>query len=165
MNWIRAIIERIQATCSAKRAREAEAEKWRAGYHAYEMAEVHFREDRLEQALDCLDKAIVCGYEEADVFSMRGSCLQSLGYDLDAIDDFDKAIMLGDTDCNTYYMRAHSKRYGPRDLDGCIRDLQEAIRLSQLPTELNREHDEFARSNGWGSNADYYIQQLVLRPT
>ena len=68
--------------------------------------------------------------EQADLFSCRGSCLQSLEWHLDAIDDFTKAISLEPENCNFYFQRAMSK-IACGDQQGFLVDIKEAIRLSR----------------------------------
>jgi len=152
MNWLRTITERIQNHYSDKRAREAAAAKWMVGYHAFERGNAHFLANRLQEALVCFDEAISCGVDDAAIYGNRGSCLQSLGYNLDAIDDFNKAIAPETNDCNLYYMRSIS-RSAIKDYDGCISDLQEAIRLSRVDSALNKSYADYAKEMGWQNMA------------
>ena len=88
----------------------------------------HYGEKRTQDALNCFDSAVACGYEDATLFSSRGSCLQTLKWHLDAIDDFNRAIALEPKDSNGYFMRSISKS-ATGDLHGSVSDLQEAIRV------------------------------------
>jgi tetratricopeptide (TPR) repeat protein len=81
-----------------------------AGFEAFQKGEDSLFKRRMQEALECFDEATECGYvDNADVYIGRGTCLQSLGYDLDAIDDFDKAISLQPENSLTFYQRSLSK--------------------------------------------------------
>jgi hypothetical protein len=109
----------------AKSEPTEEGKKWMLGYEAYKKGKDHYLANELLEALANFDRAIDYGFgqgrhENGEVFGLRGSCLQSLGWDLDAIDDLDKAILLRQEyaqvcvegeDCNLYYMRSQSKRW------------------------------------------------------
>ena len=79
---------------------------------------------------------------------MRGGCLQSLKFDLDAIDDFTKAIELDPEDSNYYFMRSISKG-AVGDLHGRVDDLKEAIRLAGIDSASTRSHNAYAREKGY----------------
>ena len=64
-------------------------ERWLQGYHAFEAGKKHFAERRDQEALDCFDTAVECGFEDETLFSSRGSCLKALEWHLDAIDGGD----------------------------------------------------------------------------
>ncbi|MFH1769230.1 MAG: tetratricopeptide repeat protein [Parcubacteria group bacterium] len=114
----------------------------------------------MQEALDCFDKAIDCGYvDDADVYAMRGGCLQSLNFDLDAIDDFDKAIALEPEDSNTFFQRSLSK-CSTRDSHGCVSDLQEAIRLASVDNKYTRSHDSQSREWGYRNSAEFYEMEM-----
>ena len=144
-----------------KPSSSAEAEKWLRGYNALEAGKKHFAEERTEQALDCLDTAIECGLEHGEAFSLRGSCLQTLEWHLDAIDDFSKAISLEPQDCNTYFQRAMSK-FSTGDHQGFLADIEEAIRLSETDNALNRIYNTYAQETGWQSATAMYKGQAAL---
>lgn len=95
-----------------------------------------------------MDIAIDSGFEGADVNGMRGGCLQSLKFDLDAIDDFTKAIESDPEDSNNYFMRSISKG-AVGDLHGRVDDLNEAIRLAGIDSASTRSHNAYAREKGY----------------
>ncbi len=121
---------------------------WREGYEAFERGKNLYFQNEILQALHNFDTAIDSGFEGADVYSMRGGCLQTLQYDLDAIDDFTKAIEFDPEDSNYYYMRSISKG-AVGDLHGGIEDLKEAIRLAGIDSASTRSHNAHARDNGY----------------
>jgi tetratricopeptide (TPR) repeat protein len=112
------------------------------------------------EALEGFDEAINCGYvDNGDVYIDRGICLQSLNYDLDAIDDFDRAIALQPENSLTFYMRSISKR-STGDFRGCVSDLQEAIRLAGVDNKYTRNLDAHVRETGYKDSAHYYRLQM-----
>jgi tetratricopeptide (TPR) repeat protein len=138
-----------------------EDEKWLRGYNALEAGKKHYIEQRTEQALDCFDTAIECGLGDGEAFSLRGSCLQTLEWHLDAIDDFTRAIELERDDSNYYYMRSIS-RGAVGDLQGRVDDLNEAIRVAGIPNAANRSHNEHAKEKGYRNGvAGVYQMDLV----
>jgi tetratricopeptide (TPR) repeat protein len=138
-----------------------EAQKWLRGYNALEAGKKHYAEKRTEQALDCFDTAIECGLGDGTAFSLRGSCLQTLEWHVDAIDDFSKAISLEPQDCNHYFQRAMSKT-SAGDHEGFLADIQEAIRLSKTDNALNRIYNTYAQDTGWQSATAMYEGQAAL---
>src|SRR5262249_20484989 len=96
----------------------------------FEHGKSHYLAHRDQEAVNCFDKAIECGLEDAELFETRGSCLQSLEWHLDAIDDFTRAISLEPDDCNLYFQRAISKTASGDQL-GFEADIQQAICLSK----------------------------------
>ena len=136
-------------------------QRWIVGYKALERGkELYFQKDD-QQALPFFDAAIDSGFEGANVFGMRGGCLQSLHFDLDAIDDFTKAIKFDPEDSNNYFMRSISKG-AVGDLQGCIDDLKEAIRLASIDSASSRSHNAHARENGYTNGvADMYRMQIM----
>jgi tetratricopeptide (TPR) repeat protein len=131
-----------------------------AGVEAFKKGEDFLSKKRMQEALECFDEAIDCGYvDNADVYAMRGSCLQSLDYDLDAIDDFDRAIVLQPENSLTFYQRSLSKT-AAGDLRGCVSDLQAAIRLADVDNKYTRGLDVHARETGYKDSAHYYRLQM-----
>jgi tetratricopeptide (TPR) repeat protein len=122
---------------------------------------VHFSARRDQEAVDCFDKALECGIEDAELFGLRGSCLQSLEWHLDAIDDFTRAISLEPDDCNLYFQRAMSKT-ATGDQLGFQADIQQAIRLSKMDNALNRNYNQGAKEMGWPTAAAMYEGQAAL---
>jgi tetratricopeptide (TPR) repeat protein len=132
--------------------------KWGEGYKAFERGKQHYLAGgenhsvagRIQDALDCFDKAIALGFEDGDIYGTRGSCLQLLEFHLDAIDDFNRAILSAPEDSNLYYMRSVSKS-AIGDLHGCVADLKEAIRLSEIDSKLTKTYDLGAKKRGFQS--------------
>jgi tetratricopeptide (TPR) repeat protein len=134
---------------------------WREGYKALEQGKDLYFQNKLQQALHYFDSAIASGLEGADVYGMRGGCLQSLQFDLDAIDDFTKAIELEADNSNNYFMRSISKG-AAGDLQGRIDDLNEAIRVSGIDCATSRSHNAYARENGYKDGiAGMYRMQMM----
>ena len=82
--------------------------EWDA-FICYARGEKHFLESEFEEALSFFDSALEKGFEKKDIFEFRGMCLQSLGYEFDAVEDFNKAIEFSPDNCHLYYNRALSK--------------------------------------------------------
>jgi tetratricopeptide (TPR) repeat protein len=99
------------------------------GHSEFEKGKMYCARNLWQQGLDCLDLAIECGLDNAEIFTARASCLEELDWYLDAIDDYDRAILLEPHDCNHYYQRANCKN-SVGDRQGYMADIQEAIRLS-----------------------------------
>ena len=150
--------------------RPTEADKkWAEGYNAFERGKKHYLAGgenhsvagRIQDALDCFDKAIASGFEEGGIYGSRGSCLQILDFHLDAIDDFNKAIPLDPEDCNLYFMRSVSKG-ATGDLRGCVADLQEAIRFSETDNPLNGKYNLWANKLGYKNIAAKFNYDLIV---
>jgi hypothetical protein len=92
---------------------------------------------------------------------MRGGCLQSLKFDLDAIDDFTRAIEFDSEDSNNYFMRSISKGT-VGDLQGRIDDLEEAIRLASIDSPSTRSYNAHAREKGYkdGVKGMYRMERM-----
>ncbi len=134
---------------------------WQNGYKALERGKELYFQNEVQQALHYFDTAIDSGFEGADVYGMRGGCLQSLKFDLDAIDDFTKAIELDPEDSNTYFQRSSSKG-AVGDLHGCVDDLNEAIRLAGIDSSSTRSHNAHARENGYKDGVvGFYRMQMM----
>jgi tetratricopeptide (TPR) repeat protein len=136
-------------------------EAWLRGYRAFEAGKKHFAARREEEAVASFDTAVDCGHSNPELFALRGSCLQTLGWHFDAIDDFTQAISFEPQDCNHYFQRAMSKT-SSGDHEGFLADIREAIRLAKLDTALIRSYDEGAREMGHRSTAAMYEAQLLL---
>lgn len=136
-------------------------QRWRDGYMALERAKELYVRNEAQQALRYFDTAIDSGFEDADIYIMRGECLQSLEFDLDAINDFTKAIEIDPEDSNTYFQRSISKG-AVGDLQGRVDDLNEAIRLAGIDSPSTRNHDAGARENGYKDGvAGFYRMQMM----
>jgi tetratricopeptide (TPR) repeat protein len=131
------------------------------GVDAFIKGNDFFCKKRMQEALECFDEAIECGYiDDADVYINRATCLQSLDYPLDSIDDFDRAIALQPENSFTFSQRSLSKS-ASGDLRGCVSDLQEAIRLADVDNKYTRFSDAYVRELGYKNSAGYYWPQLV----
>lgn len=120
-----------------------------------------FLKKQMQDALECFDEAIERGHiDVADIYNNRAVCLQSLGYDLDAIDDFDRAIALQPENSFAFSQRSLSKN-ASGDLRGCVSDLQEAIRLADFDNRYTRFSDAYFRETGFKDSAHYYHSQMV----
>jgi tetratricopeptide (TPR) repeat protein len=134
---------------------------WLEGYKAFERGQDLYFQNEVQQALQYFDTAIDSGFEGADLYNMRGGCLQSLKLDLDAIDDLTKAIELNPEDSNYYFMRSISKGH-VGDLHGRVDDLNEAIRLAGIDSSSTRSHNAFAREKGYKDGvAGMYRMQMM----
>jgi len=127
-------------------------QRWREGYKAFQRGQdLYYQKDNqkdIQEALRCFDTAIDSGFEGADVSFLRGICLRSLGFHLDAIDDFTMAIELAPDDSNYYFARAGSKGF-VGDLQGKVADLQDAIRVAEIDCASSRRLNEFAKERGY----------------
>jgi tetratricopeptide (TPR) repeat protein len=103
----------------------------------------HFFKSEFDEALELFDKAIEKGYEKKDIFEFRGMCLQSLGYEFDAIEDFNKAIIIAPNNHHIHYNRALSKET-IFDYKGAVEDIEKAIELAKKDTPINKPHSENA---------------------
>jgi tetratricopeptide (TPR) repeat protein len=130
--------------------------RWAEGYRSFQRGEEHYLAGgenhsiaaHTQEALDCFDSAIALGFEDRGIYGTRGSCLQILGFDLDAIDDFDKAVAADPSDCNVFFMRSVSKGV-VGDLHGRVSDLKEAIRLAAADNVANRPYSALAEKRGY----------------
>ena len=121
---------------------------WRDGYKAFQIGEDLLLKEQFQEALHYFDTAINSGSEGTDVYAARGSCLQSLEFHLDAIDDFTKAIGFNPADSNLYFMRSLSKG-ATGDLQGRVADLQEAIRVAGIDNASSRALNALANERGY----------------
>lgn len=133
--------------------------RWIRGYSAFQKGEELYINNHVQQALEYFDQAIADGFTDTEVYTSRGSCLQLLNFDLDAIDDFTKAIARETKDCNLFYMRSVS-RDAVGDFRGRVGDLQETIRLAGVPSRLNDAYNEAAQEQGWNQNVQRYMMEL-----
>ncbi len=136
-------------------------ERWLRGHDTFTTGKKHYAGGRTLEALGCFDSAIECGFEDAVLYGLRGCCLQTLEWHLDAIDNFSKAILLDSQDCNNYFQRAMSKT-ATGDSHGFLTDIQEAIRLSKVDSALNRSYNLGAKSMGSKSITAMYEGQAAL---
>lgn len=133
---------------------------WNGAFDSFLKGKELYLEKRIEEALVHFDDAIKCGYVYADVYAMRGGCLQALRFDLEAIDDFDSAIALEPENCNLLFQRSFSKE-SIGDLQGEAADLEKAINLAEIDNKYARIYDEHAREEGYRNCAHLYRQQMI----
>lgn len=135
--------------------------QWHDGVETCMKGEVLFGELKHREALHCFDRAIACGFDGRRVYGLRGSCLQSLGFELDAIDDFSEAIQRAPEEAANYFSRALSKQ-AAGDFTGAISDFEEAIRLSKAESPYNDFWNDYAQETGWSSATARYEAQLSM---
>lgn len=101
------------------------------GFAAFSSGEKACREDRnFSGAITALMRAIKYG-DGSRAYPMLADCLEECGRNEEALIAYNKAIDANKDDCDLFFMRSNlKKRMG--DMDGCIDDLQEAIRLSKI---------------------------------
>ena len=116
-----------------------------------------FRGTKKQEALRYFDQAIASGYDTSEVFSLRGSCLNDLGFYFDALEDYNKAIQKQPSQgiAANYHMRSIIKD-SLFDFEGSVADLKEAIRLSKLDNDDNRFWNYHAKSIGFDSQTVFY---------
>lgn len=119
------------------------------------------RKQKITACLEFLDKAIENGYDEVEAFSLRGTCLRDLNYDLDAIEDFDKCIELEPERADFYYNRALAKQY-IYDLEGGLEDYKKAIEFSKLENGNTRFWNNYAKETGFESATHRYEYSLLF---
>ena len=119
------------------------------------------RETKKKEALRYFDQAIANGYDASEVFLLRGSCLNDLGFYFDALEDYNKAIQKQPSQgiANNYFMRSIIKD-SLFDFEGSVADLKEAIRLSTLDNDDNRFWNDYAKSTGFESQTAFYEWSL-----
>jgi len=132
------------------------------GRAAYQEAKKLFytndqKERNDEQALLLFDKAIESGI--TDAYADRAFCLQGLKYHYDAISDFDSAINNCPNDANLFYGRGHSKKI-IGNYDCAIIDLNEAVELSSIESDLNKAYNDEMQIQGGSSVTQFYEFQL-----
>jgi len=131
------------------------------GYQALERGKDHLLQSRHSEALAELDTAVAQHVLEAH--EPRASCLQALGWNLDAVDDFTRAIAMA-PDSGLYYQRAMS-RSAVGDFAGCVADLNEALRLAGGNSDYERAYDAAAQDQGFANAAALYRSRLKLDST
>jgi tetratricopeptide (TPR) repeat protein len=116
-----------------------------------------YREEKIKEALKFFDKAIENGYAESEVFSLRGSCLNDLGFYFDALEDYNKAIHKNPQKgiADNYFMRSQIKG-SIFDFEGSLADIKEAIHLSKLDNDDTKYWNNYAKTTGFKSAADFY---------
>src|SRR5205085_2205217 len=116
---------------------------------------------RIEEAIDWYDRAIRNGFEHAELFEERAMCLQSAGYDLDAIEACERAIAAQPYDGNLYFMRSLSLQAIHRYKEAQS-DLLEAIRLSKEPNARNNAYHEYSKETGYATVTAFYEARMMF---
>jgi tetratricopeptide (TPR) repeat protein len=117
-----------------------------------------YKETKRMEALKYFDLAIKKNYTKPEVFSLRGSCLNDLGFYYDAIEDYNRAIESNSERAiaNNYFMRSLIKD-SIFDFEGSLSDINEAIRLSKLDNDDNAYWNEYAKkTTGYNTATDFY---------
>jgi tetratricopeptide (TPR) repeat protein len=126
---------------------------------------------KIKEALEYFDQAIKKGlveptifshgFDQSEVYSLRGSCLNDLGFYFEALEDYNKAIEKRPRKgvASNYHMRSVIKS-SLFDFEGSLADLKEAIRLSKLDNDDNAYWNNYAKSTGFASQTAFYEMLL-----
>ncbi|MEI6821391.1 MAG: hypothetical protein WCL51_05620 [Bacteroidota bacterium] len=119
------------------------------------------KEDKRQEAIMLFDKAIEKGVDKSEAFSLRGDLLMELNYYFDALEDYNLAIQKKHEKniAGNYYMRSIIKG-NLYDFDGSLEDLKEAIRLSKLDNDDTKYWNNYAKTTGYESTAQFYEMWL-----
>lgn len=108
-----------------------------------------------EIALEYYDYAIEKNITDERAFSLRGFCLQSLGFILDAIDDFTKAIALAPDDCNLYFGRGNSY-FSIKDYTSAVENGKLAVYYAKINERFFEGYTAQAKAMGFQSAQSLY---------
>lgn len=125
------------------------------GKSFHKMGLDYFTRQEHEKALQYFDKAIEAGYQSAEIYELRGRCLDEFEFYYDAISDYNKSVSLDPGKANVFYMRSSAKVF-IEDFKGALEDIEEAIRKSKVDNENNRYWNSFARETGFDSATQKY---------
>jgi len=126
---------------------------------------------KIKEALKFFDEAIEKGlieptvfshgFDESEAFSLRGSCLDDLGFYFEALEDYNRAIGKNPRKAiaGNYFRRSMVKK-SLFDFEGSLADLKEAIRLSKLDNDDNKYWNNYAKSTGYSSQTAFYEMSL-----
>ncbi|ALJ04812.1 hypothetical protein APS56_06615 [Pseudalgibacter alginicilyticus] len=156
MKWF---LNFLKKTKTENGYQEKSDEEWDA-YIAFSRGEKYFFNSNWKEALYQFDTAVEKNYKHNNLFEYRGLCLQSLGYEFEAIEDFNKAILNSPNNCHLYFTRSLSKDV-ILDYVGEIEDIEKAIELSKIDSEINRKYNEDAIRNGY-KNGVIDLYQIAL---
>ena len=124
----------------------------------------HFQERNYRDAALCYSKALEYSHysknELHHLYGNRGTCFEAIRKYENAIDDLTKAIEIDPLDCNIFFVRGNARVSGEPGLDGAIEDYSEAVRLSEIDSELIRTYDAGAKEMGYSCATDIYTFQL-----
>jgi tetratricopeptide (TPR) repeat protein len=127
--------------------------------------------EQIKEALKFFDEAIKKGlvepavfhhgFDESEAFSLRGSCLDDLGFYFEALEDFNRAIERKPRKgiAHNYYRRGLVKQL-LFDFEGYLADLNEAIRISKLDSDDNKYWNEGYAKLGFASQTAFYEMWL-----
>lgn len=160
MNPITYVLKSFRDRAAERFEAEQANRRWNGAFDSFLKGKELYLEKRFEDALGHFDDAIKAGCVYAEVYALRGGCLQALSFDLEAIDDFGSAIALEPEDCNLFFQRSFSKE-SIGDLQGKAADLEKAINLAEIDNRHTRIYDEYAREKGWRNCAHLYRQQMI----
>jgi len=101
------------------------------------------------------------GFDESEAFSLRGSCLDDLGFYFEALEDYNRAIEKKPQKAiaGNYFRRSLVKK-SLFNFEGSLADLKEAIRLSKLDNDDNAYWNNYAKSTGFSSQTAFYEMSL-----
>jgi tetratricopeptide (TPR) repeat protein len=127
--------------------------------------------NKKEKALEFFDEAIKKGlvepsvfhhgFDESEVFLLRGSCLDDLGFYFEALEDFNRAIERKPRKgiADNYFRRGMVKK-SLFDFEGYLADLNEAIRISKLDNDDNKYWNDGYLKRGFASQTAFYEMWL-----
>jgi tetratricopeptide (TPR) repeat protein len=124
---------------------------------------IQTRKSCFKEALPYFDFAIEKGCENADVFCLRASCLDALGFYYEALDDYNKCVSKKPTRgvADNYFRRALVKER-LLDFGGAIDDISQAISLSKLPNEDNSFWNNHYKKMNCSPAAHFYENWLEI---
>lgn len=125
------------------------------GNHFYKTGLDYYKQQETEKALKSFDKAIESGYRSAEIYELRGRCLDKFEFYYDSISDYNKSISLDSGKANVFYMRSLAKSF-IKDFRGALEDIEEAIRKSKVDNEDNRYWNSYAKETGFDSATQKY---------
>jgi tetratricopeptide (TPR) repeat protein len=101
------------------------------------------------------------GFDESEAFSLRGSCLDDLGFYFEALEDYNRAIEKKPRKsiAGNYFRRSLIKK-SLFDFEGSWVDLKEAIRLSKSDNDDNRFWNTHYAKIGFSSQTAFYESLL-----
>jgi tetratricopeptide (TPR) repeat protein len=105
-----------------------------AVHSATEKGKDFYLQNQFSDALEAFDEVlrnygVLDSTQMAEIYTLRGSCLQSLGWHLDAIEDFGKAIELNASEPDNFFMRGVSHQ-SIGELSEAVHDFERFIALA-----------------------------------
>ena len=118
---------------------------------------IQTRKSCFKDALPYFDFAIENGYENAEVFCLRASCLDALGFYYEDLDDYNKCVSKKPTHgvADNYFRRALVKER-LLDFEGAFDDLSQAISQSKLLNEDNNFGNNHCKKMNYSSATHFY---------